>query len=386
MRTAALLLATCCLPLRAAAFTSNPAGSTAQFLRLGVGARALGMGEAFGPVAEGAEALYWNPAGLARTDAPDAAYSHMELLRFFHHDHLAYAHPVPALRGTLGASMTLFYQDSLDLVSNTNQNLGQYSVHSEAYSLGYAHPFEGGACAGLAMKYVQETIYNRRAGGFAFDGGAVFRSRERPLALSAVFRNLGPSRRFINVDEDLPSELSFGAAYDWKGEDRRLLSALEAAFPYYGAPYAKLGFELPLPVGETARAAFRLGFKTLSATDLGALTGLTFGLGLGRGGGSFDFAFQPMAELGEVYRFSLGWKFGPVEERPARSRGDHWDAPKPLRPTVREEPEPEPARPAYREAPPKEKKPKPAKKEKKAKPRKKDSYQDGAVETPFLIR
>ncbi len=46
--------------------TTDGVGSAA-FLRRGVDARALGMGGAFVAVADGYSALYWNPAGLART-------------------------------------------------------------------------------------------------------------------------------------------------------------------------------------------------------------------------------------------------------------------------------------------------------------------------------
>ena len=38
---------------------------TGEFLKLGVGARALGMGGAFAGLADDASAAYWNPAGLA---------------------------------------------------------------------------------------------------------------------------------------------------------------------------------------------------------------------------------------------------------------------------------------------------------------------------------
>ena len=39
--------------------------SSATFLRIGVGARAEGMGEAFVAVANDPSAVFWNPAGLA---------------------------------------------------------------------------------------------------------------------------------------------------------------------------------------------------------------------------------------------------------------------------------------------------------------------------------
>jgi len=42
-------------------------GTTAgQFLKIGVGARALGMGSAFSSVAGDGSSLYWNPAGISR--------------------------------------------------------------------------------------------------------------------------------------------------------------------------------------------------------------------------------------------------------------------------------------------------------------------------------
>ena len=39
--------------------------SAAQFLNLGFGARALGMGEAYTAVADDISCVYYNPAGLA---------------------------------------------------------------------------------------------------------------------------------------------------------------------------------------------------------------------------------------------------------------------------------------------------------------------------------
>ncbi len=49
-----------------------------EFLALGVGGRALGMGGAYTAVANDVTAGYWNPAGLARIDYPQISLMHEE--------------------------------------------------------------------------------------------------------------------------------------------------------------------------------------------------------------------------------------------------------------------------------------------------------------------
>jgi hypothetical protein len=339
----ALLLAV--LPaVPAAAFLNNAGGSTAEFLRVGVGARASGMGEAYGPVAEGPDAIYWNPAGLARLEAPEISYSHIEMLGFFHHDTVAYAHPVRLLRGTLGVSGTLWYQDTLDLVTNRNETVGAFRPHSEVVTLAYAtafgvgedfmandrefyqdlwyHPqgfkpldrtnelWTGNLALGLGVKMIQETIFDARALAAAVDGGVHFRHSEvKPLSLSFVFRNVGSKAKFVNESESLPVEIAFGAAYDASWRERRLLTAVEAVVPYYGDPYGKLGVEYSFSMRGERWAAVRIGYKSLSATDLGPLTGVTGGIGFGAKRLAVDFSFQPMDELGATFRGSVGWRF-----------------------------------------------------------------------------
>jgi len=328
----------------ARAFTSNTGASTAQFLRLGIGARALGMGEAYSAVAEGPSALYWNPAGLATIERPQIEYSHVEMLDFFHHEHLAYIHPLARFGGTLGASFTMFYQDSLDLVTNANQKIGTFRPHSEAYTLAYARSFNvgddhrvrdkrffqdmwsypgtyrpldhsnelwvGEMAAGGSIKLISETLYNRTASAVAFDGGILFRHVDFPqLSLSAGFRNLGSRPKFNSTREGLPVELDFGAALGIGGARYRLIAALEAGLPYYGDPYGKIGFEVGRVISDSSAVAVRAGYKSLTAQDLSPITGLTAGLGLTVRRVDLDFAFQPMAELGAVYRGSLGFRF-----------------------------------------------------------------------------
>ena len=48
-----------------ALWASGPGTTAADILKIGVGARAIGMGEAYVAQADDVSSLYWNPAGLA---------------------------------------------------------------------------------------------------------------------------------------------------------------------------------------------------------------------------------------------------------------------------------------------------------------------------------
>lgn len=343
MRAAAwtLLLLAAALPARA--ITQNTGTTAAEFLRLGAGARSLGMGDASAAVAEGPEAIYWNPAGLGQMSRPEVQYARSELAAGLHHDFLAVGIPSHLLAGTLALGVTRLSQESLTLVNASNQNQGSFSPHSEAYALAYGHqfsdndpavssrdyfrenwnlprvdrpyqderdPWTGEIAVGGSAKFVSESLGTRRASAFAVDGGFLYRpSTIREFSLAGAVRNLGSKMRFISESSPLPAELALGAAYDLRVETWRLLPALEVDVPYAGAIYGKAGFEASVPVASGMSAAARLGYTSRTAADLGPLSGLTAGVGLRAGGFSFDAAFQPMGVLGSGLRVGAGWKF-----------------------------------------------------------------------------
>src|SRR5437870_7030522 len=82
---------------------SEPGTSSANFLKLGAGPRAIAMGEAQVGLADDVYASYWNPAGLAQLENPEAAFVQTQYLQDIHEQFAAYAHPTPSC-GTFGGS------------------------------------------------------------------------------------------------------------------------------------------------------------------------------------------------------------------------------------------------------------------------------------------
>jgi len=327
----------------ARAVVQNVGTSASEFLRLGAGARSLGMGEASTAVSDGPEAVYWNPAGLASMTRPEISYSRSELPAGIHHDFLAYAAPSRLLHGTVALAVTRLSQDKLALVDAANQTQGSFAPHSEVYAFAYGHafadndpmtgardyfrenwnlprvdrpydeepePWTGEIAAGVSFKAISENLGTRKASSFAVDGGALYRpSYLHELIVGGAVRHIGEKIRFIKEAEPLPGEAAVSVAYDARVEDWRLLPALEFDAPYAGNFYGKFGFEASRSVSSGMSAAARLGYSSRTAPDLGALSGLTAGVGLRAGGFKFDAAFEPMGALGQSMRLGVGWRF-----------------------------------------------------------------------------
>src|SRR5207249_11597330 len=82
------------MPLLAAGLAvSNAAAGPAgfAFLEIPTGARASGMGGAYASVAQGAEAAFWNPAGLEGVNGVEVTGGHYEMFEKLRHDHFSVA-------------------------------------------------------------------------------------------------------------------------------------------------------------------------------------------------------------------------------------------------------------------------------------------------------
>jgi hypothetical protein len=292
-----------------------PAGAAqspaAQFLNLGFGARALGMGEAFTAVADDVSCVYYNPAGLAGGAADrQLAFSHA-----WHVQDTAVSQ-AGFMRRPYAASLTYFSAGELEGRDAVANPTGNFTARDFAFGLSRGARL-GPLAAGVTGKVVSQRIKSSGATSFAADAGLLYRFEGTPYSLGAALVNFGTKVKFEDESFPLPLKLKIGASASFRS---RLLLAVDAELPDYGPAAARAGAEYRGLEG----IALRFGYRTTSSAQRDAILGKGFGdsvsgvsamygffagVGFEYSGFSLDYALLPYGDLGSAHRFSLGVKF-----------------------------------------------------------------------------
>lgn len=278
---------------------SDPGSSGFVFLRLGNGARASGMGEAFTAVSDDASSIYWNPAGMAGIEGVELNVTHSEWLLDIRFEQVSIVNEV--FGGTAGISFTGVYYGEMDryLDYPAVNRLGTFAPYDLAVSAGYGMDVLPNLSLGAAAKIIYEKIDTESATGWALDLGVSHKSRLEGLTLAASVLNLGPQAKFVEKKFYPPFQFRAGASYRYASDGLRgvLLVAADAVFPNDGDAKLHTGMEY-----EYRRLLdVRVGYKGNYYVQ-----GPTFGLGIIYRKLRFDYAFMPMEyELGDSHRFSM---------------------------------------------------------------------------------
>ena len=289
----------------AGSFGTQARGTTAaQFLELGVGGRAMGLGGAFTAVADDATALYWNPAGLTNVEKRAATFMHASYLQSSYYDYGAYAHKTEL--GSFGAGFQYLNAGKIARTDTNFTETGSVTPNDIALSFGYARAWQGGS-AGASAKYIRSSIIHT-AQAMAVDTGVLSpKLLDKKLTLGFALLNLGGALKYAETSESLPLTFKFGAALR---PSQRWLLSMDVAAPRGDTAYASFGTEIVLSIGGGAwRLTPRTGYNTRTASSLGVLSGLAIGAGLGTQSLTFDYAFMPMGALGTTNRFSASLRF-----------------------------------------------------------------------------
>ena len=207
-----------------------------QFLKIGQGARAAAMGDAFTAVADDINAIFWNGAGLVHVE--NVAYQ-LNWTRFLLDTQIysvAGAWNTRSARGeVLGFTVASHHpQSSKETTIYQPTGTGQtVDVHQLAVGLLYAIKFTDKFSFSAKANYVQEKLYTQKTTGFTVDVGSFFYTGFRSLRIAMAFKNFGPDRRTGDFAYLMPLTYTVGIAaevYGEKGDPSYLTASVESAF------------------------------------------------------------------------------------------------------------------------------------------------------------
>lgn len=318
-RTLALLALALVSPARALDDSAGTGG--AAFLKLGLGsARAMSLGRAYVALAEGADSLTWNPAGLALAQTRELGYSYLRGVQGVSAPvYFAYAHPLG--RTVVGANLAYLDVDGFDVrdESGRKRDSSNVTVRSGfggagvARSFWYEKLFVGGG-----LKGIHEDNAGARRAGLVLDFGLLFKpggaysfgfaSQNFGASPSRVARvtRLGAAARALELFQ-FSLETSKHSDNDWKlglGAEFTLPEELLSV----GQISLRAGYHSTGSLGtvlESDRHALYplVGAEGLSF-GLGLFSSQAFGYGLG-----VDYALIPLGALGTTDIISLKARF-----------------------------------------------------------------------------
>jgi hypothetical protein len=276
------------------------AGTRAMtFLKIGVGAEAMGMGESQVAATDDLYASYWNPAGLTRLKKPQLALMHNEWFAGINHEFVGFAVPLENV-GTIGVSSSFLSFGELQGRDREGNETKIFRPYDLAVILSYARSFGSALAFGTNAKFLREQIADESGTGIAFDFGALYTFQEMPLVLGFNAQHLGPRVKFVEEAFGLPVTFRLGVAYKLWNDALTLTTDIIRPSDNHIAT----GIGVEYTIGNILH--LRTGYKyQLGGNDLGAMSGLTGGFGLTLLQFQLDYALVPFGVLGLTHRFSL---------------------------------------------------------------------------------
>lgn len=308
--------------------------TAAALLKIGLGARPIGMGGASTATADDISSIYWNPAGLGGSFGSKAVFNHVNWIADVSVEHAAAAVRLGDV-GTVGAFVTALTMDEM-LVRTITAPEGtgeRFEAGGLVAGVTYARALTDNFSIGFNAKYITENLWNSSASAFAIDVGTLYRIPVlNELRLAASVSNFGTKMKmegrdnlvimqvggtdgnlintYTEYDEfDLPLLFRVGVAADVvKGETARVTAEIDAVHPNDNTEYLNAGAEFAW----TEMVFLRAGWKSIFERD--TEQGFTLGAGFhyriaGAVMLAFDYAYQDFGRLNNVQYLSIGVEF-----------------------------------------------------------------------------
>lgn len=297
-------------------YAGDEGTATGVFLRMEQGAKPIGMGGAFVGIADNADGIYYNPAGIAQLERKEFSLTYSLLYEDISSSFLSFVLPTEKI-GSFGVGVTYLNVAKIEKTDTSGNSLGDTSIYNLAAALYYAKKI-GMFSLGGGVKFIQQDYDAAKGTGLAVDAGLLLQVIKDKLSAGLSVVNAGPQAKVGDWKNKLPMNIRGGVGYK----------------PINGLT---LGVDLEKPVdrdmklhigGEyqvSSMFAIRLGYQPMK--NLGGNAGLTAGIGIRTEVGKerlswglteavenlpvfcFDYTYVSYGELKNTHRVSAGLRF-----------------------------------------------------------------------------
>lgn len=187
---------------------SKSGTTAANFLEIGIGARAVGLGGAYVATADDIASLYWNPAGLHYIENFQLLMNHINWIADIDLDYFGFAKNISGI-GTIGISIAALTMNEMDVrtVDQPDGTGEKFSANDLAIQLSFARLITDRFAIGLSIKGIYEQIWHMSSNGFALDFGTLYQTNLNGMIIGMSISNFGASMKLVGRNNEIFADI-----------------------------------------------------------------------------------------------------------------------------------------------------------------------------------
>jgi hypothetical protein len=285
---------------------------TYQFLQQDVGARASAMGGSFISMHGDPAGIFYNPATIATSLSPVAAFGYTSHLLDINAGFAAYTQGIEDI-GVIGIGVNYVDYGTFEETDVLANKLGTFSAGDMAISATLANPLEENLYYGVTGKFIYSSIADANSSALAADLGLLYLiPGDDPISIGLSVSNIGAQiDAYGDSSESLPLDIRFGATIKPQHLPLQLnvnfhkLNEEQDSFQDKFTMFT-VGGEFTL----SKALRFRFGYnnerrKELKTGASAGMTGFSFGGGLILKTMRLDYSYNSYGAIGNISRITL---------------------------------------------------------------------------------
>ena len=310
--------------------------NSAAFLKVGVGARQIGMGSAVTSMNGDVTNVFWNPAGVAmRDEKAQVSFTYNSWIGGLTQNAVAASYKMEGI-GTIGIGVMTFGMTGIvadrDIYPNNAvlQALQIDQATADTYDymdllaqVTYSTYVMDRLALGASVKLIHEKIDDMNASAVGFDLGSVYNIGLLDWNIGARISNLGSDIKFYDYASPIPLTFSMGTSITpIRIGSNAITFAIDAVKPQDGQQYYYTGMEYNYDNTIFLRGGWKMNYSYLGLAGDGIDPGTTQRMGIqtslekgSLGAGvrvpmseymlSLDYSYTVFTSFSDVHRITL---------------------------------------------------------------------------------